>query len=125
MPDNVIGPTSHADECRLNADFADALESMSSALGVAAQKWALTARFYAAVHWVNGGLSTKRRAHPKTHGERKEMILQVWPREVDARHAYMDLETLSRRARYDLWCQSAQDLKDASMNLDQVKSRLV
>jgi hypothetical protein len=86
----------HLAKSRQNENFVASLDT-SSTVGV---EWAITIKFYAALHFVQAYFASRGGHTPSTHGSRASAI----ERDIHISGAYEDyreLEDLSRTARYD------------------------
>ena len=63
--------------------------------------WAVTAYFYAALHWVDALLCDKEYLHPADHQERNELVQKKWYLRP-IRNEYRTLKDRSEDARYEI-----------------------
>jgi hypothetical protein len=86
----------HLTKSSQNEAFAKALDT-STVCGV---EWAITMKFYAALHYVQAYFASKTGRAPTTH-DRRASAIQRDPRILGAYDDYRFLEDLSRDARYN------------------------
>ena len=111
MPD----PSAHKKQAQHNKDVAINLEANDPG----ALDWAITIRFYAALHLVRAYLA-KRGLQPKDHEETFDYLTQSdLPEDLVA--AYRRFYRLSRKARYDCWTPLQKDVNTARQLLSQVE----
>lgn len=112
MPD----PNAHKKQAQHNQQVAINLEANDPG----ALDWAITIRFYAALHLVRAYLA-KRGLQPKDHEETFDHLAQSdLPEDLVA--AYRRFYKLSRKARYDCWTPSQRDVNTARQLLSEVES---
>lgn len=119
---------SHAAQLAANQALAQNLNAVAQdpVLADVSRQWRVTLYFYAAVHHVELQLQANHYPASVTHQMRKQRLRQVWgPTAQAALAAYLDLEHASRRARYEGWEPSNQELVDAGNNLAQVLSDII
>lgn len=85
----------------------------------------MTLMFYAAVHWVEDQFQQKSYPPSFDHQRRKRRLRQIWASQKMAFRAYLLLEHFSRKARYEGWIPTVQDLQDAKNYLTHVKTYLI
>jgi hypothetical protein len=110
--------TQHLSKSQQNEEFADALDiSQQIAL-----EWAITAKFYSALHFVQAYLVSRSTTNtPVSHGARATAI-QRDAMISGAYEDYRELQDLSREARYDYSSFNPGDLKFAQERLESIKS---
>lgn len=112
MPD----PSAHKKQAQHNQKVAINLEAHDPD----ALDWAITIRFYAALHLVRAYLA-KRGLQPKTHGETFDYLTRKSDLPEYLVAAYRRFYKLSRKVRYDCWTPSQRDVNTARQLLSQVE----
>ena len=112
MPD----PSAHKKQAQHNHKVATRLDANDPT----ALDWAITIRFYAALHLVRAYLA-QLGLQPKDHEETFDYLTQSGlPEDLVA--AYRRFYRLSRKARYDCWSPSQSDVNTARQLLSQVET---
>jgi hypothetical protein len=110
----------HVERAEKNEGFANAL-SRTNAIEV---DWAITALFYAALHYIDAYFLSHRWGRPRFHFEREGKIrdtgelLGIWP-------DYRRLKDMSPAARYELANYSESDFLAAAGALSRVRSHVL
>ncbi len=123
----MSGTVSHSEQVSANLTMARHLHSMGAdpQLGTSARQWQMTVFFYVAVHWVESQFDQRGYPESRDHQSRKQRIRQLWPTNRGAINAYLQLEARSRRARYEGWVPSAEDINQAETRLQRVQQELL
>jgi hypothetical protein len=109
----------HLTKAVCNETFADSL----NLVGRTEAEWALTALFYAALHYVEAYLSRQFGFHSGTHESREKAI----NKDARLRRAYVEyaeLKTLGRVARYELTSFGRQEYFQARPHLRALKAKI-
>jgi hypothetical protein len=115
----VAKPFQHSDWAERNEQFADSLD-LSTNIGV---NWAITALFYAALHYVDAYLSS--RGKREADHERREWVIQNDPILSEIWQPYRYLKHLSREARYEIAPYTEVEFRKAKQRLQQVKKYIL
>lgn len=107
----------HLTKSRQNEDFANALD-ISSTVGI---EWAITIKFYAALHYVQAYFVSRTGTAP-VHHEHRSTAIQRDPMINGAYDDYRALKDIARAARYDFSNLQRGHLKFAEDCLIAVKS---
>lgn len=107
----------HLTKSAQNEELAQTLDA-STVIGV---EWAITMKFYAALHFVQAYFSSRTGRAPTTH-ERRASAIQRDPMISGAYDDYRELEDLSRDARYNFSNLQLTHLECADECLTVVKS---
>lgn len=102
---------------------AQALTAKAQELSALCNGWAITALFYAAVHWVRSYLVARHQRHVEAH----EAMRQVWrdfPEMARIRSEYELLKKESEQFRYYLVEFSPDDFSKLKTKLDKIRATL-
>lgn len=102
---------------------AKTLTAKAQELSALCNGWAITALFYAAVHWVRSYLVVRHQRHVEAH----EAMRQVWrdfPEMRSIRSEYELLKKESEQFRYYLVEFSPEDFTKLKVKLDKIRSTL-
>jgi hypothetical protein len=112
-----LSRTQHLTKSQQNEEFVKSID-VSRTIGI---EWAITVKFYAALHYVQAYFASRSGRTPATHGRRATAIERD-PLISGAYDDYRELEDISREARYDFSELRLDHLKLADDCLAAVKS---
>ena len=111
-------PNEHLSWARQNETFADTLDADTQVEA----NWAVTALFYAAVHYVNAYLVSRGLAR-QDHAVREASMRQPFFDPV--RTKYKRLKDMSREARYEIAPYCQRDVERAKGLLNEIKNHVL
>ncbi len=112
-----LSKSEHLTKSQQNEEFVKTID-VSQMIGI---EWAITVKFYAALHYVQAYFASRSGRTPATH-DRRATAIQRDPLISGAYDDYRELEDISREARYDFSNLRQDHLKFADDCLVAVKS---
>ena len=111
-------PTKHIAQAEKNERLYEVL------LGTEFNDWAVTALFYAALHYVDAYIASSTGVSPSNHSARNYLVDSV-PSLTDISRAYSDLYRLSRDVRYEIFSVSTDaTLRVRSQRFDPIRAHI-